>query len=146
MRNRNINEIYSLPSEVKFCKKCVISNQRPRIKFDSEGICSACRFSEHKNNSIDWIKREKELQKLCDLNRKNNNQYDVIVPGSGGKDSNYVAHLSKHQYGMNPLIITWSPHIYTDIGRKNLTSMIDSGFDNVCQLLIYVLPLCIECV
>ena len=131
MKNRNIKEIYSLPSEVKFCKKCVISNQRPRIKFDNEGICSACRFSEYKNSSIDWIKREKELKKLCDENRKDNSQYDVIVPGSGGKDSNYVAHLLKYQYGMNPLIITWSPHIYTDIGRKNLTSMIDSGFDNV---------------
>ena len=33
-----------LPTEVKFCKKCTISNQRPRITFDEEGICSACKF------------------------------------------------------------------------------------------------------
>lgn len=32
---------------------------------------------------------------------------------------------------MTPLVVTWSPAKYTDIGRKNLTSFIDSGFDNV---------------
>lgn len=32
---------------------------------------------------------------------------------------------------MNPLTVTWSPHLYTDIGRSNLTSFIDSGFDNI---------------
>ena len=25
------------PKEVQFCKKCVVSNQRPRIAFDEEG-------------------------------------------------------------------------------------------------------------
>ncbi len=50
---------YGLPSEVKFCKRCVISNQRPSstvefkssikdkketIDFDEEGVCAACRY------------------------------------------------------------------------------------------------------
>ena len=30
--------IAKLPEEVKFCKKCVVSNQRPRIVFDNEGV------------------------------------------------------------------------------------------------------------
>lgn len=33
---RNIRKLYTLPEEVKFCKKCVMSNQRPRIVFDDE--------------------------------------------------------------------------------------------------------------
>ncbi|MDC0969261.1 N-acetyl sugar amidotransferase [Alphaproteobacteria bacterium] len=123
--------MYNLPEEVKFCKLCVLSNQRPRIQFDDKGVCSACNFNEYKNNVIDWTKREKELQELCNLHRKDNGQYDVIVPASGGKDSNYVAHMLKSTYGMTPLTVTWAPHIYTDIGRRNLTSFIDSGFDNI---------------
>ena len=39
MEKINISKKYNLPSEVRFCKGCVISNQRPRIVFDEEGIC-----------------------------------------------------------------------------------------------------------
>ncbi len=131
MKKRDVLNKYNLPKDIKFCKKCVISNQRPRIGFDEEGICSACRFAEHKRSNIDWEAREAELKILCDKNRKGDGSYDVIVPASGGKDSTLVAHMLKEDYGMTPLTVTWSPHIYTDIGRKNLTSFIDSGFDNI---------------
>ena len=33
---KNIKKIYQLPGKVKFCKKCVVSNQRPRIKFNKD--------------------------------------------------------------------------------------------------------------
>ena len=49
---KNVQEKYGLPDKVKFCKRCVVSNQRPRIVFDQEGVCSACRFAEHKKNVI----------------------------------------------------------------------------------------------
>ena len=29
---------------IKFCKKCVAPNTRPRISFDEDGICNACSF------------------------------------------------------------------------------------------------------
>ena len=128
---KNIKGKYKLSSEVKFCKRCVVSNQRPRIVFDDKGVCSACRFAEHKQNVINWSKRENELTQLCNKHRSKDGSYDVIVPGSGGKDSNYVAHMLKDKYNMHPVIVTWSPHIYTEIGRKNLTAFIDSGFDNI---------------
>jgi N-acetyl sugar amidotransferase len=122
---------YNLPKEVKFCTKCVVSNQRPRITFDEEGVCSACRFAEHKKTGIDWDKRRHELQELCNKHRKNDGSYDVVVPSSGGKDSNLVAHMLKHEFGMHPLAVTWSPFLYTDIGFENLQSFIGSGFDNI---------------
>ena len=34
--------------EVIYCKRCVVSNQRPRIVIDDEGVCSACRYSYEK--------------------------------------------------------------------------------------------------
>jgi N-acetyl sugar amidotransferase len=122
---------YNLPPEVKFCTKCVISNQRPRISFDAKGVCSACRFAEKKKSMIDWEKRERELVDLCDRYRRKDGQYDVIVPASGGKDSGFVAHQLKFKYDMHPLTVTWAPHIYTDIGWKNFQSFIHSGFDNI---------------
>ncbi len=135
---------YGLPREVLFCKHCVISNQRPNsaveyhhtkdskkatIHFDEEGICDACRVAERKR-TIDWKKRERELVELCNRFRKNDGSYDCIVPGSGGKDSFYAAHILKYKYGMNPLTVTWAPHMYTPWGWKNFESWIHAGFDN----------------
>ncbi|MEP1094456.1 MAG: N-acetyl sugar amidotransferase [Cyclobacteriaceae bacterium] len=138
---------YGLPNEVRYCKKCVISNQRPNstvefkskqedkkevISFDEDGICSACKYHEEKELGIDWDKREEVLWKLCDKFRRNDGRYDVIVPGSGGKDSAYTSHVLKYKYGMNPLTVTWSPHVYTNIGWQNFTNwMHEGGLDNI---------------
>lgn len=131
MEKKNLIELYNLPVEIIFCKKCTISNQRPRISFDEHGVCSACNFADYKRSKIDWNEREKELIELCNKYRKNNGEYDVIVPCSGGKDGSFVAHQLKYKYGMNPLTVTWSPLKATEIGRKNLDAFIASGFDNI---------------
>lgn len=126
----DVRKKYNLPEEIRFCKRCTISNQRPRITFDEHGVCSACRFADYKKN-LDWTSREQELIDLCNRHRRTDGGYDVIVPCSGGKDGSYVAHQLKYKYGMNPLTVTWAPNVYTDIGRENLRSFIDSGFDNI---------------
>lgn len=127
----DVRSEYNLPEKVKFCNKCVISNQRPRIVFDEEGVCNACRYWERKDKVIDWKEREKQLLELCDRYRRKDGRHDVIVPSSGGKDSVFVAHQLKYKYGMNPLTVTWAPHIYTKIGWKNFQALIDAGLDNV---------------
>ena len=136
---------YGLPENVVFCKKCVMSNQRPAstIEFkhtieskkttmhmDDDGICDACRTAEQKD-SIDWGMRESELIELLNKHRSKDGSYDCLVPGSGGKDSAYQAHVLKYKYGMNPLTITWPPILYTDYGYRNWKNWIDSGFDNI---------------
>lgn len=127
-------QLPNLPQEIKFCNKCVISNQRPRIVFDEEGVCSACRFGYEKQHVIDWNDREKQLRDLLDKHRRNDGWFDVIVPGSGGKDSSYVAHQLRYKYGMHPLTITWAPFKYTDIGWQNLQDFTKAGFVNLlCQ-------------
>ena len=117
--------------EVTYCKLCVVSNQRPRIVIDEEGVCSACRFSYEKYHVIDWSERERQLEQLLDQHRRNDGTWDVVVPGSGGKDSAYVAHQLKAKYGMHPLTITWAPFRYTDIGYQNYIDFVDSGFNNI---------------
>jgi N-acetyl sugar amidotransferase len=136
--------LYGLPLEVKYCKKCTISNQRPNsavefkhtkdskkqtIHFDEHGVCDACRTAERKT-TIDWDARDAELRALCDRFRRSDGHYDVLVPGSGGKDSFYAAHMLKYKYGMNPLTVTFAPHIYTEWGWKNQQAWIHAGFDN----------------
>ena len=139
-------EIYGLPKTVKFCKKCVISNQKvtPSIVtkdskdsmkntlyFDESGICEPCRMHEEFENKIDWKERESKLKKLLDKYRSDDGSYDCIVPGSGGKDSIFQSIILKEKYGMHPLTVTWAPHMYTDVGRRNFESWIHKGgFDN----------------
>ena len=132
IENKNLIKKYNLPRNVVFCKKCTISNQRPRLKFDENGVCSACSYANYKKKNINWEKRESELEELCDLHRGKNDKYDVIVPSSGGKDSAYVAHYLKEKYDMRVLTATWSPHLYTHIGFQNFSDMINvGGMDNV---------------
>lgn len=142
----SLEAFFGLPPKVEFCHNCVISNQRPSstVEFGSDrtekkstiefsgNICSACAYSFEKEKGIDWEEREGRLQVLFDRFRRSDGQYDVIVPGSGGKDSAYTAHTLKYKYGMNPLTVTWAPHLYTDIGWKNFTNWMHvGGLDNI---------------
>jgi N-acetyl sugar amidotransferase len=131
MMKRDVVKQYNLPTEILFCRKCTMSNQRPRITFDENGVCSACTFAEYKRHKIDWAQRERELVELCNRHRKKNGEYDVIVPCSGGKDGGFVAHQLKFKYGMNPLTVTWAPLKATEIGRRNLDAFVQAGFDNI---------------
>lgn len=137
---------YGLPGKVVFCKKCVMSNQKPNssvefrhaqdkrhntLHFDDGGVCDACRYAEMKEQ-IDWKKREDELLKLLDKYRIKDGRYDCVVPGSGGKDSVYAACLLKYKYGMHPLTVTWPPLLYTEYGYRNFRNWLEiGGFDNI---------------
>ena len=66
IEKKDVVKIYNLPKQVLFCKRCTISNQRPRITFNKEGVCSLCQFAVFKRKKIDWSKREEELLRLLD--------------------------------------------------------------------------------
>lgn len=144
---KKLEVLYGLPSKVRFCKRCNISNQQPMssneyshsrgsnkktLEFSEAGLCHACYFNDLKSSGeINWSDREAELRTLCDEYRKNDGSYDCIVGGSGGKDSAMQSHLLKYKYNMNPLTVTWSPHLYTEIGWKNFQNWLHvGGFDN----------------
>jgi N-acetyl sugar amidotransferase len=136
---------YGLPPEVQFCRSCVLSNQRvapsrsvqdtpgsvkTTVQFTDDGLCNACSVVANKQET-NWEERERALIDLLDRKRSRNGSYDCLVPGSGGKDSIYAAHMLKTKFGMNPLTVTFAPHIYTDVGWKNFQNWIHvGGFDN----------------
>jgi len=138
--SKQLETYYGLPSEVKFCKKCVISNQRPNsavemknknknkqtIAFNKQGVCSACSYNQEKKE-INWKEREEKLFELLEPYRSKNGSYDVIVPSSGGKDSAFAAHILKYKYKMNPLAITWAPNMFTRAGWNNFNNLTHIG-------------------
>lgn len=147
MSNSSENRAYyGLPEKVLFCDTCVISNQRPSSSVEfkhknsetketiafQDATCVACRYQLKKDNGIDWSNREAQLLELLEKHRSKTGGYDVIVPGSGGKDSAYTSHILKYKYGMNPLTVTWAPHLYTDIGWSNFINWSHiGGHDNI---------------
>jgi N-acetyl sugar amidotransferase len=141
---KNNYSLFGLPKNIKFCKKCVISNQRPSsviefknknnqkkgITIGKDGICDACKYNTEKKK-INWKEREEKLEHIFSKYRKKSG-YDCIIPGSGGKDSAYTAHIVKYKYKMNPLTVTWAPHLYTEIGWKNFINWMHiGGLDNI---------------
>jgi len=124
-------KIINPDDKIVYCKRCVLSNQRPRLMFNEDLVCAACLFAEYKRSMIDWDDREKQLSDLCDRFRSKDGGWDVVVPASGGKDSAYVAYTLKKKYGMTPLTVTWGSSIPTEIGQQNLYNFIQSGFDNI---------------
>ena len=117
-----------MTDEVFWCTTCLNMSTRPRITFDSQGRCNACQWAEQKR-TFDWDSRKVELKNLLDANRSDDGSFDCVVPVSGGKDGSYIAYQLKAVYGMNPLCITVTPPLPTQVGSQNILNFIGAGFD-----------------
>tara|TARA_Y100000389_G_scaffold178739_1_gene192172 strand:- start:4881 stop:6002 length:1122 start_codon:yes stop_codon:yes gene_type:complete len=111
--------------EMLYCKRCVLPNTKPGVKFNSDGICSACLSVENKHK-IDWKKREKKLTEICNQVRgSNGNGYECLVPVSGGKDGAYQAYTMSKKYNLKVLCVNVVAHLQTYEGIQNLNSMVE---------------------
>ena len=114
---------------MKYCKKCLYPNTKPQLQFDERGICSACNNYKLKDE-VDWGKKKEDLLLILEKYRsKNDNNYDCIIPVSGGKDSTFQTYTIKETFGLNPLAVNFHPHDQTEIGRKNLENLKQLGVD-----------------
>ena len=114
---------------MKFCKKCLYPSTKPQLQFDERGICSACNNYKLKDE-VDWGKKKEDLLLILEKYRsKNGNNYDCIIPVSGGKDSTFQTYTIKETFGLNPLAVNFHPHDQTEIGRKNLENLKQLGVD-----------------
>ena len=69
-----------------------------------------------KKEIIDWQSRKTQLDKIINSYKGQNNDYDCIVPFSGGKDSSWIAYYLKKKYDLNILLVRFD-HGFL---RKNL--------------------------
>lgn len=110
---------------LKYCARCCLPETTEGIQFDEMGICQACQSAEQKIH-INWVEREKELRKILDHHKKiAGDNYDCIVPISGGKDSTFQLHVLTQVYKMKPLAVTFSHNWFSETGRYNLTNAIE---------------------
>lgn len=113
-----------------YCKCCVMPDTKPDLFLDEEGVCNACRSYENRKE-VDWSARHQELLQLLEKYRgRNGNNWDCIVPVSGGKDSTYQV-VRMLQLGLNPLCVTSSTCDLSAIGRKNIENLKHLGVDCV---------------
>src|SRR5918993_1072266 len=116
---------------MRYCTRCCMPESNEGMQFDEMGICRACQSQEQKIH-IDWVARERELRALLDCYRALGNDYDCIVPISGGKDSTFQLHVLTKVYGMKVLAVTFSHNWFSETGKYNLQNAIDTfGVDHV---------------
>lgn len=113
-----------------YCRRCVMPDTKPDLHLDADGICNACR-SYARRKEVDWDTRYKELVQLLDKYRRPaGDNWDCIVPVSGGKDSTYQV-VRMLQFGLNPLCVTSSTCDLSAIGRKNIENLKRLGVDYI---------------
>ena len=125
-------KVKPLLDNVRYCIRCCIPETQEGVQFDELGICQACISSEQKIH-IDWTKREKQLRGILDEARaKAGNNYDCIVPISGGKDSTFQLHILTKIYGMKPLAVTFNHNWFSETGWYNLQNTLQQfGVDHI---------------
>jgi len=96
-------------------------------ELDSSGFCNVCRSAEDKMR-IDWGRRRADLEEILNRFREENkdNQYDCLIPISGGKDSVYQLHVLVKEFGMRPLAVTFSHNWYSATGMLNLFNCLET--------------------
>lgn len=116
---------------IKFCKNCLTLNT---IGFNpiKEDICQACINYEDQNN-VNWHRRLNELHKI--FKKKKSNNFDCIVPVSGGKDSTFQI-FKLREIGAKPLGVCIDTGHFSKIGKKNLENLTKKNLD----IMIYKIP------
>ncbi len=114
---------------MQYCKRCTYPIIAVNLSMGDDGVCSGCIVHDEKLN-IDWESREKEFKELLFKYKGDGSNYDCIVPVSGGKDSHFQAWYIK-ELGLNPLLVTYYTHNYSETGEENLRNIGDSlGLDH----------------
>jgi N-acetyl sugar amidotransferase len=108
--------------ELVYCTRCVYPHTKPGIVFDADGICSGCRAQELKRQ-INWAERRAALGGLAKKFRRSDGGFDCLIPISGGKDSHVQVSIAKEELGLNPLCVSVSPQVATEIGDANLANL-----------------------
>ena len=111
---------------LQYCTLCCIPETVEGVVFDELGICQACQSAGQKMH-INWVERERALRDILEKAKTAaGNNYDCLLPISGGKDSHFQAHMLTQVYGMKPLAVTFSHNLYSETGYYNLQLLLET--------------------
>ena len=119
---------------MKYCKNCLEPSTRPTTSFDKNGICLSCISFEKNRKLFDENHRLDVLTELLKkYKRHNSSKFDCVIGVSGGKDSIRQALWVREKLKLRPLLVcgAYPPEQITEVGAKNLSNLIDQGFDLV---------------
>ena len=89
---------------MKRCIKCNLPETHETITFYEFGVCNICNQHLFKAGAINWEQRKKDLDELI-AQYRGRNDYDCLVPFSGGKDSTFTLNYLVKEYGIKPLVV-----------------------------------------
>ncbi len=98
--------------ELERCTRCVLPVTWETVYFDDEGVCNICRNWDQKQGETDWEDRGRQLQDIAAEAKARGDDYDCILPFSGGKDSTFTLWYVVKKLGLKPLVISYDHGFY----------------------------------
>src|SRR5664279_4688563 len=93
---------------MRTCRNCLLPEAAPGADLDRQGLCRLCRDDKPRDQErADAYRRalETDLEEAL-ASCRGQGSYDCLVPLSGGKDSVYLIHKLKVEYGLRVLAHT----------------------------------------
>ena len=110
---------------MKICKECVTPESFPGIIIDNSGVCNRCQNSKKieasDKNKLKYSKDE--IGKLLFKFKKENTNYDVLVPLSGGVDSSFALIELVEKYKLKVLAFHNDHGYESDIATQNVRKL-----------------------
>jgi hypothetical protein len=115
------------------CRRCLLPARVPGSDFDAQGICAFCRSyrteDEHADDARRRAREEDLEQALREAKRRPG--YQALVCLSGGKDSLYLLHRAKVDYGLDVLAFTVDANL-PPVAWKNIKLTVERlGVDHL---------------
>ena len=107
----------------KICSKCIMPDTAETLIINKNSNCSVCEQIDYKKN-IDWQKRQVSLDELL-LKYKGKNNYDCIVPFSGGKDSTFALWYLVVKKNLKPLVVRFDHNFLRNKVISNTKKTLD---------------------
>lgn len=111
---------------MKACRNCLLPEAVPNADLNEQGLCRLCREhrpEDKKPSETLRLAREADLELALHACR-GQGAYDCLVPLSGGKDSVYLLHKLKNEYGLKVLAHTTDIDI-GEVAWENIRRAVD---------------------
>lgn len=105
---------------MKSCTKCLTTETADTVGFGEGGVCTVCtQVSKKFSGVVDWDKRRVLLDGLVEKAKARKDDFDLIIPFSGGKDSTFQLWFAVTQLKLKPLVVRYNHWGYRPVVEEN---------------------------